>query len=211
MVFQSYALYPHMTVRENIAFSLSIAGASRKAMQNEARREVARMLQLEPLLDRRPAQLSGGQRQRVAIGRALVREPEGVPVRRAALQPRRHAARADAARARASCTSDLGTTMIYVTHDQTEAMTLADQIVVLDKGASRRSASPLELYNTPANRFVAVVHRLAGNELLRSYGEERSAMGARVSNCRAGAARMSPFAPPASRPGHASSACGRNT
>ena len=99
MVFQSYALYPHMTVRQNIAFSLSVAGESKK-VQNERALEVARILQLEPYLDRRPAELSGGQRQRVAIGRALVRKPEAFLFDEPLVQSRREAARADAARAR---------------------------------------------------------------------------------------------------------------
>jgi ABC-type sugar transport system ATPase subunit len=153
MVFQSYALYPHMTVRQNIAFSLSVAGESKKA-QNERALEVARLLQLEALLDRRPAELSGGQRQRVAIGRALVRKPEAFlfdePLSnldaKLRVQMRLELAKLHA---------DLGTTMIYVTHDQTEAMTLADQIVVLDGGKISQVGSPLELYNAPANKFVA--------------------------------------------------------
>jgi ABC-type sugar transport system ATPase subunit len=153
MVFQSYALYPHMTVRENIAFSLSIAGAPRK-VQNARALEVAQILQLESLLDRRPAELSGGQRQRVAIGRALVREPEvflfDEPLSnldaKLRVQMRVELAKLHAA---------LKTTMIYVTHDQIEAMTLADRIVVLDRGNIAQVGSPLELYNHPANKFVA--------------------------------------------------------
>ena len=153
MVFQSYALYPHMTVRQNIAFSLSVAGASRK-IQDEKVREAARILELDPYLDRRPAQLSGGQRQRVAIGRALVREPSvflfDEPLSnldaKLRVQMRLELAKLHAV---------LKTTMIYVTHDQTEAMTLADQIVVLDKGTISQAGAPLELYNAPANKFVA--------------------------------------------------------
>ena len=153
MVFQSYALYPHMTVRQNIAFSLSVAGQP-KRIQNERALEVARILQLEPYLDRRPAELSGGQRQRVAIGRALVRKPEvflfDEPLSNLDAQLRVQM-RVELAKLHA----DLGTTMIYVTHDQTEAMTLADKIVVLDKGVISQVGSPLELYNAPANKFVA--------------------------------------------------------
>jgi len=153
MVFQSYALYPHMTVKQNIAFSLSLAGASRKE-QDERAGEVARILQLEPYLDRRPAELSGGQRQRVAIGRALVRKPEvflfDEPLSnldaKLRVQMRLELAKLHAA---------LGATMIYVTHDQTEAMTLADKIVVLDGGRVAQVGAPLELYNQPANKFVA--------------------------------------------------------
>ncbi len=153
MVFQSYALYPHMTVRQNIAFSMSIAGASRKA-QDERTREVARILQLEPYLDRRPAELSGGQRQRVAIGRALVRKPE-VFLFDEPLSNLDAKLRVQMRLELAKLHADLGTTMIYVTHDQTEAMTLADKIVVLDKGTISQVGSPLELYNHPANKFVA--------------------------------------------------------
>jgi ABC-type sugar transport system ATPase subunit len=153
MVFQSYALYPHMTVRQNIAFSLSVAGQPRK-VQNERALEVARILQLEPYLDRRPAELSGGQRQRVAIGRALVRKPE-VFLFDEPLSNLDAKLRVQMRLELAKLHADLGTTMIYVTHDQTEAMTLADKIVVLDKGIISQVGSPLELYNAPANKFVA--------------------------------------------------------
>jgi ABC-type sugar transport system ATPase subunit len=153
MVFQSYALYPHMTVRENIAFSLSVAGAPRKT-QDERALEVARILQLEPFLNRRPAELSGGQRQRVAIGRALVRKPE-VFLFDEPLSNLDAKLRVQMRLELAKLHADLGTTMIYVTHDQTDAMTLADMIVVLDKGRISQVGSPLELYNAPANKFVA--------------------------------------------------------
>ena len=153
MVFQNYALYPHLTVRQNIAFSMSLARVP-KATQKERVDSVARMLQLGELLERRPAQLSGGQRQRVAIGRALVRDPrvflfdEPLSNLDAAL---RSAMRVELARLH----QDVKTTMIYVTHDQVEAMTLADKIVVLDRGEISQVGTPLELYNQPANRFVA--------------------------------------------------------
>jgi ABC-type sugar transport system ATPase subunit len=153
MVFQSYALYPHMTVRQNIAFSLSIAGQPRKA-QDERTLEVAKILQLEPYLDRRPAELSGGQRQRVAIGRALVRKPQ-VFLFDEPLSNLDAKLRVQMRLELAKLHADLGTTMIYVTHDQTEAMTLADAIVVLDGGQISQVGSPLELYNHPANKFVA--------------------------------------------------------
>jgi ABC-type sugar transport system ATPase subunit len=153
MVFQSYALYPHMTVRQNIAFSLSVAGEPKK-IQNERAQEVARILQLESYLDRRPAELSGGQRQRVAIGRALVRKPE-VFLFDEPLSNLDAKLRVQMRLELAKLHADLGTTMIYVTHDQTEAMTLADKIVVLDKGIISQVGSPLELYNAPANKFVA--------------------------------------------------------
>ncbi len=153
MVVQSYALYPHMTVRQNIAFSLSVAGQPKK-VQYERAQEVARILQLEPYLDRRPAELSGGQRQRVAIGRALVRKPE-VFLFDEPLSNLDAKLRVQMRLELAKLHADLGTTMIYVTHDQTEAMTLADKIVVLDKGIISQIGSPLELYNAPANKFVA--------------------------------------------------------
>jgi len=142
-----------LSVRDNIAFSLSIAGRPR-AEQDARVGEVAKMLRLDTLLDRRPAQLSGGQRQRVAIGRALVRDPlvflfdEPLSNLDALLRVRM---RLELAKLHKS----LGATMIFVTHDQVEAMTLADRIVVLDKGRISQTGSPLELYNRPANKFVA--------------------------------------------------------
>ena len=170
MVFQSYALYPHMSVRQNIAFSLSVAGAPRKA-QDERTREVARILQLEPYLDRRPAELSGGQRQRVAIGRALVRKPE-VFLFDEPLSNLDAKLRVQMRLELAKLHADLGTTMIYVTHDQTEAMTLADKIVVLDKGTISQVGSPLELYNRPANKFVAA---FIGSPSMNFFGVDVSA------------------------------------
>ncbi|RYE10500.1 MAG: ABC transporter ATP-binding protein [Hyphomicrobiales bacterium] len=153
MVFQSYALYPHMTVRQNIAFSLSLAHASRQVQAQQVER-VSKMLQLDQLLDRRPAQLSGGQRQRVAIGRALVRDPK-VFLFDEPLSNLDAALRSQMRVELAKLHQDVKTTMIYVTHDQVEAMTLADKIVVLDKGVISQQGSPLELYNQPANKFVA--------------------------------------------------------
>ena len=153
MVFQNYALYPHLTVEENICFSLSLAGVP-KARQRERGMEVARLLQLESLMDRRPAQLSGGQRQRVAIGRALVRAPE-VFLFDEPLSNLDALLRVQMRLELAKLHNEIGTTMIYVTHDQVEAMTLADKIVVLDKGRISQQGSPLDLYNAPANRFVA--------------------------------------------------------
>ncbi len=153
MVFQSYALYPHLTVEQNICFSLSLAGVS-KASQKEQGNRVARMLQLEDLMSRRPAELSGGQRQRVAIGRALVRNPE-VFLFDEPLSNLDALLRVQMRLELAKLHNELKTTMIYVTHDQVEAMTLADKIVVLDKGRISQQGSPLDLYNAPANRFVA--------------------------------------------------------
>ncbi|MEX2375036.1 MAG: ABC transporter ATP-binding protein, partial [Dehalococcoidia bacterium] len=153
MVFQSYALYPHMTVRENIGFSLLLARVP-KAERERSVQDVARILQLGELLDRRPAQLSGGQRQRVAIGRSLVREPE-VFLFDEPLSNLDAMLRVQMRLEIANLHKQLGTTMIYVTHDQVEAMTLADKIVVLDKGQISQVGTPLELYNRPANKFVA--------------------------------------------------------
>jgi multiple sugar transport system ATP-binding protein len=153
MVFQSYALYPHMTVRQNISFSLRVAKAPKDLIERRTR-EVATMLQLETLLDRRPAQLSGGQRQRVAIGRALVREPE-VFLFDEPLSNLDAMLRVQMRVEIAKLHKDLATTMIYVTHDQVEAMTLADEIVVLDHGEISQVGSPMDLYQNPANKFVA--------------------------------------------------------
>jgi ABC-type sugar transport system ATPase subunit len=153
MVFQSYALYPHLTVRDNIAFSLSVAGAP-KDVQAKRAGEIARLLQLDQLLDRKPAQLSGGQRQRVAIGRALIRQPE-VFLFDEPLSNLDAILRVQMRIELAKLHKTLGTTMIYVTHDQVEAMTLADRIVVLDRGVVAQVGAPLELYESPANKFVA--------------------------------------------------------
>ncbi|MFV0292420.1 MAG: ABC transporter ATP-binding protein [Paracoccus sp. (in: a-proteobacteria)] len=154
MVFQSYALYPHMTVRDNMAFALKIAGQSREQIQ-QATDRAGKMLQLTPYLDRLPKALSGGQRQRVAIGRAIVRDPkvylfdEPLSNLDAAL---RVATRIEIAQLKESMPDR---TMIYVTHDQTEAMTLADRIVVLAGGGIAQVGAPLELYERPINEFVA--------------------------------------------------------
>jgi ABC-type sugar transport system ATPase subunit len=153
MVFQSYALYPHMTVEENMSFGLRMAGAAKEEVRRRVMRAAA-ILQIEPLLARRPKQLSGGQRQRVAIGRAIVRDPkvflfdEPLSNLDAALRVQM---RVEIARLHA----EIGATMIYVTHDQVEAMTLADQIVVLNHGVVEQTGVPLDLYEKPANRFVA--------------------------------------------------------
>jgi multiple sugar transport system ATP-binding protein len=153
MVFQSYALFPHMTVRDNVAFGLKIAGESKES-QDKKVAEAARMLKLEPLLDRKPSQLSGGQRQRVAIGRAIVRTPE-VFLFDEPLSNLDAALRVGTRAEIAKLHRELGATMVYVTHDQVEAMTLADRIVVLEAGHVRQFGSPLELYHMPQNQFVA--------------------------------------------------------
>ncbi len=153
MVFQSYALYPHMTVFENMAFGLRLSGAGRETVEERVRR-AARILQIEELLSRRPRQLSGGQRQRVAIGRAITREPE-VFLFDEPLSNLDAALRVQMRVEIARLHRDLGATMVYVTHDQVEAMTLADRIAVLNAGLVQQYAPPLELYHHPRNRFVA--------------------------------------------------------
>lgn len=153
MVFQSYALYPHMNVRKNISFSLDVAGVSKEDRRKRSD-EVGSLLQLDKLMDRRPSQLSGGQRQRVAIGRALVRDPE-VFLFDEPLSNLDALLRVQMRLELANLHEQLKTTMIYVTHDQIEAMTLADKIVVLDQGQISQIGTPLQLYNEPANKFVA--------------------------------------------------------
>ncbi|WP_288378513.1 ABC transporter ATP-binding protein [uncultured Massilia sp.] len=153
MVFQSYALYPTMTVEKNMSFGLRISGAPKAEIQRRVRR-AAEMLQLESLLDRKPAQLSGGQRQRVAIGRALVREA-GVYLFDEPLSNLDAKLRAELRRELKLLHAALGSTMIYVTHDQAEAMTLATRIVVMQGGRIQQIGTPAEVYERPANRFVA--------------------------------------------------------
>ncbi len=153
MVFQSYALYPHMTVEENMGFALRLAGVG-KAERRAKVLEAARVLQLEPLLDRKPAKLSGGQRQRVAIGRAIVRNPK-VFLFDEPLSNLDAALRVQMRMELVALHRKLKGTMIYVTHDQVEAMTMADRIVVLRAGAVEQIGRPLDLYNEPANLFVA--------------------------------------------------------
>ena len=153
MVFQSYALYPHMTVYDNVGFALKLAGEPQEQRDRKIR-EAARILKMDELLERKPAQLSGGQRQRVAIGRAIVREPK-VFLFDEPLSNLDAALRVDMRMEIAKIHQQLGATMIYVTHDQVEAMTLADKIVVLDHGVVQQVGSPLDLYHNPANIFVA--------------------------------------------------------
>ncbi|MFN3687409.1 ABC transporter ATP-binding protein [Salinarimonas sp.] len=153
MVFQSYALYPHMSVYENMAFGLELARSS-KAEIDAAVRRAADILELTPLLDRLPKQLSGGQRQRVAIGRAIVREPK-VFLFDEPLSNLDAALRVQMRIEIAKLHESMGVTMIYVTHDQVEAMTLADKIVVLNAGRIEQVGAPLALYHHPENLFVA--------------------------------------------------------
>ena len=153
MVFQSYALYPHMTVRENMGFALKLAKTPKNVIDEKVN-EAARILDLTQHLDRRPANLSGGQRQRVAMGRAIVRDPAAFLMdeplsnldAKLRVQMRTEVSRIQ---------RRLGTTMVYVTHDQVEAMTLADRVVVMNKGRIEQIGTPGELYHNPATRFVA--------------------------------------------------------
>ncbi|WP_455210868.1 ABC transporter ATP-binding protein [Kaarinaea lacus] len=153
MVFQSYALYPHMTVRENMAFPLTMAKVSKQEIKQRVE-EAAKLLELTPLLERKPRNLSGGQRQRVAMGRAIVRKPDAFLLdeplsnldARLRVQMRTEIARLQ---------KRLGTTTIYVTHDQTEAMTLGDRVAVLKHGVIQQIGTPTELYMEPSNIFVA--------------------------------------------------------
>jgi multiple sugar transport system ATP-binding protein len=153
MVFQNYALYPHMTVYENMAFALKLRNVARTEIDKRVR-EAAQILAIEPILERRPRQLSGGQRQRVAVGRAIVRQPQAFlfdePLSnldaKLRVQTRKEISRLH---------RQLAATMIYVTHDQVEAMTMGDRIVVMNAGHIQQIGAPLELYNEPANQFVA--------------------------------------------------------
>jgi len=185
MVFQSYALYPHMTVADNMGFALKLAKVSKPERERKVT-EAAKILQLDQLLDRKPGQLSGGQRQRVAIGRAIVRQPriflfdEPLSNLDASLRVQM---RIELARLH----NELQATMIYVTHDQIEAMTLANRIVVLRAGIIEQVGSPLELYNNPVNTFVAsfigspkmnlldatVAKPIGGNITLQLEGESK--------------------------------------
>src|SRR5215208_4893279 len=153
MVFQNYALYPHMSVRDNMAFPLKLRKMDKDEIDKRVN-QAAKVLDLEPHLDRKPSQLSGGQRQRVAMGRAIVREPAAYLMdeplsnldAKLRVQMRTEVARLQ---------QQLGTTMIYVTHDQTEAMTLGDRVAVMRSGVLQQVGSPMELYNAPVNLFVA--------------------------------------------------------
>jgi multiple sugar transport system ATP-binding protein len=153
MVFQSYALYPHMTVFENMAFSLKLAGTAKNQIQTMVHK-AAEVLQITHLLERKPKALSGGQRQRVAIGRSIVRDPE-VFLFDEPLSNLDAALRVQMRIELSKLHKELGTTMIYVTHDQVEAMTLADRIAIFNGGVIAQVGTPLELYNQPADLFVA--------------------------------------------------------
>ena len=153
-VFQSYALYPHMTVRENIAFGLKMRKVDKATIEKKVQ-EAAEILDLTPYLDRKPKQLSGGQRQRVALGRAIVRNPK-VFLMDEPLSNLDAKLRVQMRAEIKKLHEKLQTTFIYVTHDQTEALTMGDRIVVLDKGVIQQVASPDEIYNNPQNTFVEI-------------------------------------------------------
>ncbi|MES0864296.1 ATP-binding cassette domain-containing protein [Ruegeria sp. SCPT10] len=153
MVFQSYALYPHMSVRQNIGFGLKLAKTPKVEIDRRVE-EAAEILQLGPLLERKPRQLSGGQRQRVAIGRSIVRKPK-VFLFDEPLSNLDAALRTQMRVELAELHAKLGATMVYVTHDQVEAMTMADQIVIMKDGIIQQVGRPMDLYNAPGNPFVA--------------------------------------------------------
>jgi multiple sugar transport system ATP-binding protein len=191
MVFQSYALYPHMSVRQNLAFGLENSRMKRAEIETRVM-EAARMLLIEPLLDRRPRQLSGGQRQRVAIGRAIVRRP-GIFLLDEPLSNLDAELRVIMRAELAALHKRLAATMIYVTHDQVEAMTLADRIVVLKDGRIEQVGTPLDLYNKPANRFVAgfigsprmnfieaLVESHQGNAIVADFGGRKAPLNLRT-------------------------------
>src|SRR5215211_2789833 len=153
MVFQNYALYPHMTVRKNMGFALRLAKVGRDEIDRKVN-EAAQLLELTPLLDRRPANLSGGQRQRVAMGRAIVRSPQ-VLLMDEPLSNLDAKLRVQMRTTVSRLQNQLGTTMVYVTHDQTEAMTLGDRVAVMRTGVIQQVGTPQELYQRPRNLFVA--------------------------------------------------------
>jgi multiple sugar transport system ATP-binding protein len=188
MVFQSYALYPHMTVYQNLAFGLENLRAPRAEIETKVQ-AAARMLKLDTLLDRRPTQLSGGQRQRVAIGRCIVRDPTiflfDEPLSNLDAELR--------VQMRTEITGlhdRLGTTMVYVTHDQVEAMTMADKIVVLRAGRIEQVGSPLALYNNPRNRFVAGFIGSPQMNFLDARVVDHGSAGVRVALASGGAASV---------------------
>ena len=192
MVFQSYALYPHMTVRRNIAFPLRMAGLD-KAEQDRRVEQAAAVLNLTDYLDRRPAALSGGQRQRVAIGRAIVREPKAFLFDEP-LSNLDAALRVGMRLEISELHERLKTTMIYVTHDQVEAMTMADKIVVLQAGRIEQVGSPLDLYRRPRNRFVAGF--IGSPRMNFIEGEEAARHGAHAIGIRPEHIRLSPHEGP---------------
>jgi lactose/L-arabinose transport system ATP-binding protein len=195
MVFQSYALYPHMTVKDNLSFGLRMTGNDKADTERRVRR-AAEILRIAELMERRPRQLSGGQRQRVAIGRAIVREPQvflfDEPLSNLDAELRVQM-RVEISRLH----KELGTTMIYVTHDQTEAMTLADKIVVLRAGNIEQIGKPLDLYDDPDNQFVAGFVGSPKMNFLRATVVGRDAKGATLEFADQGMTRLTqPLAGP---------------
>ena len=198
MVFQSYALYPHMTVAENISFGLRMANAPKADIARRVQ-QAATLLELGPLLDRRPSQLSGGQRQRVAIGRAIVREP-AVFLFDEPLSNLDAALRLQTRVEILKLHQQLGATMIYVTHDQVEAMTMADKIVVLQAGRVEQVGSPLELYHHPDNLFVAGFIGSPRMNMLKAHVAEANQAGMTVA-LSSGARIVVPNLAASARPG----------
>ena len=189
MVFQSYALYPHMTVGENMGFALKLAGQNKAAIAAAVGR-AAEILQITHLLDRKPKALSGGQRQRVAIGRAIVRKPDvflfDEPLSNLDASLRMQM-RIELSRLH----KELGSTMIYVTHDQVEAMTLGDRIAVFNGGRIEQVGTPLDLYSRPANQFVAGFLGSPRMNFIRATGLERAGQGLRLHVGSAGSVDLS--------------------
>ena len=179
MVFQNYALYPHLTVEQNMGFGLKTRGVA-KAERQEKVREAAKLLDLEPLLHRRPSELSGGQRQRVAMGRAIVREPQ-VFLMDEPLSNLDAKLRVQTRAQIASLQRRLGTTTVYVTHDQTEAMTMGTRIAVLNEGKLQQLGTPQELYDRPVNEFVA---SFIGTPAMNLWTEGSERVGVRAEDLR---------------------------
>ncbi len=198
MVFQSYALYPHMTVRQNMGFALRLARVP-KAERDRKVNDAARILQLEPYLERRPKDLSGGQRQRVAIGRAIVRQPK-VFLFDEPLSNLDAALRGQMRMELLRLHEELNATMIYVTHDQIEAMTMADKIVVLQAGRVEQVGSPLELYHHPDNLFVAGFIGSPRMNMLKAHVAEANQAGVTVA-LSSGARIVVPNLAASARPG----------
>ncbi|MBV7433647.1 sn-glycerol-3-phosphate ABC transporter ATP-binding protein UgpC [Cardiobacteriaceae bacterium TAE3-ERU3] len=183
MVFQNYALYPHMTNRKNMGYGLKLSGMNKDDI-NRRVESVAEKLQLTPFLDRKPAHLSGGQRQRVAMGRAIVREPK-VFLFDEPLSNLDAKLRVDMRKQIKQLQRELGTTSLYVTHDQVEAMTMADRLIVLKDGEVQQIGAPMTLYNQPANRFVAQFIGSPSMNLIDGVRIEDGTMRLSGTNCRA--------------------------
>ena len=188
MVFQSYALYPHMSVYDNMAFGLKLAKAEQTTVAQRVA-DTARVLQIEHLLERKPAELSGGQRQRVAMGRAMAREPD-ILLFDEPLSNLDASLRVQMRNEIARLHRRLGATVIYVTHDQVEAMTLADKIVILNAGRIEQVGSPRELYQRPATRFVAGFIGSPTMNFIDVTLESIDADGARVHDARLGSLKV---------------------